>query len=345
MNATSVRLTTVAVGFAVAAVVLTGMLALVGFEATFAAVAAADRLVLASLLVVVACWFGVWAYTLSVVLGILGVEHTPVDAVVLFGNVVFANSVAPSTYLGGEPLAALLLSRYTGRDYETGFAAVASVDLLNYAPMLPLAGIGLLYVVTTAVVGRTVELALAFVFLVLLALVATVVVGWRRRDRLLAVAAVVLGGLSQKMDAVVPGVHAVSPATFERRLGRFAANVERVSGDHYSLGLSLVYSTAGWALLSGVLWLALYAIGHAVEPEVVLFVVPLGAVSNVLPLPGGLGSVEPVFVVLLVAMTGITAPDATAATLLYRSGTYWLPLLFGVVTVAVAHVPVPRPTN
>ncbi|MCU4740693.1 lysylphosphatidylglycerol synthase transmembrane domain-containing protein [Natronoglomus mannanivorans] len=345
MNTTGVRLTTVVVGFVVATVVLSVLFALVGFEATLAAVAAADRFVLASLLVVVACWFGAWTYTLSVVFGILEVDHTPIDAVVLFGNVVFANSVAPSTYLGGEPLAALLLSRHTGRDYETSFAAVASVDLLNYAPMLPLAGVGLLYVVTTTVVGRTVELALAFVFLVLLALVVTVAVGWRRRDRVLTVVAAVLGGLSQQMDAVVPGVYAVAPAAFERRLGQFVANVERVAGDHHNLGLALGYSTAGWVLLSGVLWLALYAVGHAVEPEVVLFVVPLGAISNVLPLPGGLGTVEPIFVVLLVAMAGIAPPDAMAATLLYRGGTYWLPLLFGAGTVAAAHAPIPRPTE
>jgi hypothetical protein len=50
----------------------------------------------------------------------------------------------------------------------------------------------------------------------------------------------------------------------------------------------IAYSTGSWLLLSSALWLTLYAVGYAVPPEVVLFLVPLSAIMNVLPLSGAL---------------------------------------------------------
>lgn len=337
MPSQSVGLATVVGGFAAAIGLLAAVLAVVGLERTLSVLAGADRLGLAALLCAVALWAVAWSYTLSIVLDVLGVAHGPADAGLLFGNLVFANSVAPSTYLGGEPLAAFLISRRAGTGYETGFAAVTSTDLLNYAPMVPLAGVGLLYVTTTAVVGGRTELALLAVFAALLALIAVVVVGWRRRDRAAVVLAAAIGGLSIRTSGVVPGVRPVRPAALEVRIGRFVREVESVADDRSTLALGLGYSALGWLSLSAALWFALYAVGHAVTPSIVIFAVPIAAVSNVLPVPGGIGGVESVLIVLLVAAAGVPAPAAAAATLLYRGGTYWLPLAAGGGTVILAH--------
>ncbi|WP_440771357.1 lysylphosphatidylglycerol synthase transmembrane domain-containing protein [Natronorubrum sp. DTA28] len=330
-----VRKTTVGVGFVIAIGLLVLVLSVVGVRDSLAAIAAANRLILASIFGIVVLWAIAWSRTLSIVLTILDVEHGVTDGVLLFGDILFANSIAPSTYLGGEPLAAYLLTRHTGIDYETSFATISSVDLLNYAPMVPLAGIGICYFTATAALGRRIELALVAVFAVFVLFVGAIVYGWRHRRRAVSGAAALLGGISSRMSAILPGVHAVSPENLERRLERFVEEVEQVTADRHNLKRGLAYSTGGWMLLSSALWFTLYAVGYAVPPEVVLFLVPLGAITNVLPLPGGLGSVESVFVLLLVTTAGVPAPEATAATLLYRAATYWLPLLFGVGTVMV----------
>lgn len=342
---TGVRLATIVGGFVAAGALLAAVLAVVGFERTLAVLAAADRIGLAALLVAVALWALVWSYTLSLVLDVLGVAHGPADAGLLFGSLVFANSVAPSTYLGGEPLAALLISRQAGTTYETGFAAVTSTDLLNYAPMVPLAGVGLLYVTTTAVVGQRTELALLAVFAGLLALIAVAVSGWRRRDRAAVALAGTIGGLSVRASRAIPGVRPIRPETLEVRIRTFVREVESVAGDRGSLALALAYSALGWLFLSAALWFALYAVGHAVSPAIVLFAVPIAAVSNVLPVPGGIGGVESVLIVLLVAAAGVPVPTAAAATLLYRGGTYWLPLVAGGGTVVLAHGPRREPVG
>ncbi|GAB7019921.1 hypothetical protein JCM18750_27820 [Halostagnicola bangensis] len=64
----------------------------------------ANRTVLVGVLLAVVCWVGAWSVTLSLVLQILDVEYGVADGILLFGNLLFANSIAPSTYLGGEPL-------------------------------------------------------------------------------------------------------------------------------------------------------------------------------------------------------------------------------------------------
>ncbi|WP_246998345.1 lysylphosphatidylglycerol synthase transmembrane domain-containing protein [Halosolutus gelatinilyticus] len=337
MTAAGVRVTTIAIGFIIAVGLVLVVFSAVGFRSTLAAISSASRLVIAAIFVAVTLWACAWAYTFSIVLGILDIEHGPVDAVLMFGNVLFANSVAPSTYLGGEPIAAFLLARHSDSDYETSFATVSSVDLLNYAPMVPLAGVGALYFTATAALGRRLELVLLAGFAAIATVIVGIAYGWRHRRQAVAATAGILGGISTRMSAIVPGIHAVSPPTLHRRLALFVDEVERVAVDRRNLRRALIFSTVGWVWLSLALWLAVYAVGRTVPPEVALFIVPLGAITNILPLPGGLGSVESVLILLLVATAGVPAATAAAATLLYRIATYWLPLLFGIGTVAISH--------
>ncbi len=132
-------------------------------------------------------------------------------------------------------------------------------------------------------------------------------------------------------------MRAVSVDRLRERLERFVDEVERVSADRRGVKRALGYSTAGWLCLSLALWLAVYAVGYEIPPELALFVVPIGAATNVLPFPGGLGTLEAVFILLLVATAGVPAVEAAAATLLYRAATYWLPLLFGLGAVVVSN--------
>jgi hypothetical protein len=59
--------------------------AAVGICETLAAIAAADRFVLATVVGIVALWAVTWSRTLSIVLAILDVEYGPLDGILLFG--------------------------------------------------------------------------------------------------------------------------------------------------------------------------------------------------------------------------------------------------------------------
>jgi uncharacterized membrane protein YbhN (UPF0104 family) len=86
------------------------------------------------------------------------------------------------------------------------------------------------------------------------------------------------------------------------------------------------------------LWLAFRAVGVPIPLSITLFVVPIGAIAGVTPLPGGAGGIESVLVVLLVAapLPGVTKSVALAAVVVFRGAVYWVPVVLGgVVTAAV----------
>jgi uncharacterized protein (TIRG00374 family) len=115
----------------------------------------------------------------------------------------------------------------------------------------------------------------------------------------------------------------------------FYRDLGRLSDQPRQLAVALAFSTAGWSCLVGSLWLSLFSLGYSVPVPALLVVIPLGAVASIAPLPGGLGGIEAVLVLLLVPTTGVPAAAAGAAVLVHRTGVYWLPVVLGGLSAAV----------
>ena len=101
-------------------------------------------------------------------------------------------------------------------------------------------------------------------------------------------------------------------------------------------------ATAGrWLLDFMTLLAALAAIGSYPRPSVVLLAFCAAkALGNIPVTPGGLGFVEAGMTAMLV-LAGVDPGDAVLATFAYRLFSYWLPLPFGLLGMALA----PRPTT
>jgi uncharacterized protein (TIRG00374 family) len=81
---------------------------------------------------------------------------------------------------------------------------------------------------------------------------------------------------------------------------------------------------------------ALAAIGSHPRPGLVLLAFCGAQVLAQIPVtPGGLGFVEAGLTAML-ALAGVSAGDAVLATFAYRLFSYWLPLPFGLVGLAIA---------
>lgn len=94
---------------------------------------------------------------------------------------------------------------------------------------------------------------------------------------------------------------------------------------------ALIAAVLNWLLDYGVLVAALFAIGSAPRPSLVLVAFAGSAVLGMIPItPGGIGFVEIGLVSMLTA-SGIPAQDATLATLAYRLFQFWLPIPAGAV--------------
>lgn len=95
-----------------------------------------------------------------------------------------------------------------------------------------------------------------------------------------------------------------------------------------SLALTLAYGTS--------LYLALLAVGLPTKlsllPQVLVLAIAGEEVANVAPTPGGLGATEAALVSGLL-IYGVAPETAVAGVLVYRFGTFWLPLAPGFVAL------------
>ncbi|QLK26414.1 flippase-like domain-containing protein [Natrinema zhouii] len=279
------------------------------------------------------CWLAAWSLMLRTVLGTLGVDLPLVRSFFVYSGAVFANNVTPFGQAGGEPIAALLISKVSGARYETSLVGIASVDVLNVIPSISLILVGVGYYATTAAIGERLETAVGSAVVLIGGIVLAMGLLWRYRDaiidRLPAIIAPRIGRL---------GLGRFDSETLEDdltdRMGRFFENIERIATDRWRLGAIIGLSLCGWLFQTVALLAAFAALGHSVPVYVLLFAIPLANVAGAAPLPGGLGGIEAAFVTLLVPTTGVAASAVTAAVLIFRGAVYWLPILIGGASVS-----------
>ncbi|WP_436345438.1 lysylphosphatidylglycerol synthase transmembrane domain-containing protein [Natronorubrum sp. FCH18a] len=279
------------------------------------------------------CWLAAWSLMLRTVLAALGVDVSMGKAFFVYAGAVFANNVTPFGQAGGEPVAALLISKVSDTQYETGLVGIGSVDVLNVVPSVSLILVGVGYYATTAAVGERLETAVGSAVALIAGIVVVMILVWRWRDalvdRLPAIVAPRIGRLGlERFDVET------LEADLSDRLGRFFENIERVATDRWHLAAAVGLSLAGWLFQVAALTAAFAALGYSVPPAVLLFVIPLANLAGAAPLPGGLGGIEAAFVTLLVPTTGIEASAITAAVLIFRGAIYWMPVAIGGASVS-----------
>jgi len=93
---------------------------------------------------------------------------------------------------------------------------------------------------------------------------------------------------------------------------------------------SVLGALVGWAFDIGTLWASFQAFGHAPPIAVLVMGYYVGTLANTLPLPGGIGGVEGGMIGSFLAF-GVNGSLAVLAVLAYRTISYWLPTIPGVI--------------
>ncbi|AWB27752.1 lysylphosphatidylglycerol synthase transmembrane domain-containing protein [Halococcoides cellulosivorans] len=318
------------VGFGAAVLVLAALLALVGAEDVITEFQKARPSVVLAVVVAATVWLSAWGLALQAVLGAMGVRIGPLRAIGVFTGAMFANNVTPFGQAGGEPVSALLISKATDCEYETGLAAIASIDVLHFMPSIGFAIVGLGVFGTRVVAGdQNLVAGLVAVTVLCLGFVLAAVAGWRYRYEIERQAERVVPGVVRRIVGIVPRVTPPSRANVRRRIGRFFDSIDRVASDPATLVRASVLSAIGWFALSMSLWLSLVAIGTTVPVVAVLVVIPLASILGMTPFPGGTGPVESGTVGLILSLTAASPAAATAAVVIHRGITYWGTTLAG----------------
>lgn len=274
-----------------------------------------------------------WSVGLFLVLDRLGRPVTLWTAVLLFSASGFLNSVTPFGQVGGDPPTAVLFGRAIGTDFETGLAAIGSVNALNRIAAVFLGLLGIAYLGSHVPAAMSLRTASVVVAALAIALALVLVAGWTYRDRLVEAAARLLTPLARALVVVVPGVSPPSRAEVERRGRRFVGAVDRLAAEPRLLAVVFGLSVAGQLAVASTLWVALAALGFDTPVAVVLLLIPLAKLAGVAPTPGGFGSAEALLTTLLVSTTPVHASVAGAAVLLYRACAFWFPSLVGGVAL------------
>ncbi|MFB6122979.1 MAG: YbhN family protein [Haloferacaceae archaeon] len=330
---TGEKLRATALGFAGALVVFALLFSFAGFDRLVAKLSRADASVVGLVFLATLGWLAAWGFALRVVLSVLGVSLSVFESFFVFTAAMFSNNVTPFGQAGGEPVTALLISEVGDTEYETGLAAIASVDTLNFVPSITIAIIGAGYFLTEVAFGtnRRLELAIAAVAVLAVGVPAVVYLGWQRRYELEARVVRGLTPLVRRVASHVPRVPVPTASGVERRINGFFRAIERVASNPRGLALALALSSLGWLCQMVGLWLAFQALQTPIPLSIALLVVPIGAIAGVTPLPGGAGGIESVLVVLLVAapLPLVTESVAVAAIVIFRGMVYWTPTVLG----------------
>lgn len=324
-----------ALGLLGVSVVLGALLYVVGVDAFLRELGRARSGLVALVVLTTLGWLAAWGYSLRTVLGIIGVKLSLSTAFFVLNGAVFANNITPFGQAGGEPVTALLISNTAAIEYERGLAAIASVDSLNVIPSTTLALIGAFYFATRASFSR--QLQYVIVSFVALVVVGTSVsyLAYRNQSRLRLGVIRLLTPIGQRLGRVVPGFTPPTREGIAARVRGFGTAIRRVARSRRGLVVALVASTAGWIFQMLGLWLAFLAIGSSIPFALLLFVVPMGAVAGITPLPGGAGGIEAMLVGLLSALTGAVALETIlAAVIIFRGVVYWLPTAIGGTVVS-----------
>lgn len=328
----------VLVGGVVAAGIFWVLASLVGINEFVHRVSTADTQLSGLLLLVIVGWLVAWSLSLYTILAALDRRASVFTSILVFASAMCVNNLTPFGQAGGEPITAYLISEVTGSDYETGLAAIAGVDTLNFFPSIALALVGFGYLVIEHTLGRRIELVAASLVVLGVGIPTFLYIGWRRRyvvhRYVTAILVPVVKATTRVLRLPIP-----SDSHIKNRITGFFASIERLVTDPRALTVALGFSTVGWLFQMLGLWIAFRSIGAPVPFSVIAFVIPIGALAGLTPLPGGAGGIEATltFLLVLLPFAAVTYQEALTAVILFRGIVYWLPVVFGgtvLVTVA-----------
>lgn len=309
-------------GFVVAGLLVYLLAAVVGFGAIRQAFARADPRWLAlaclSTLVGLVAWTKAW----QVVLSVVGIEVPFRRLVVTYLSGTFANYITPFGQAGGEPFIAFVLAQDTESSYEDSLAGVVIADLLNLLPFFNFAALGLATLLVSARLPAIIRPLAYGLTALAIAIPVIAYLGWNHREVVEAWTIRLLRPFLRRTSRVtVTGVR--------QRIDRFYTSLEVIAAEPRELAYALVFSYAGWLFFALPLYVSALTLGYHIAPMVVLFIVPASTIAGFVPTPGGLASVETALVVLLVALTALSANQAFALAMVYRLSSYWFALAVG----------------
>lgn len=244
---------------------------------------------------------------------------------------IFVNTAVPSAKVGGEPLRAYMFSKLGGVSMDKSFASVAADRAVDGIPFIAIIFSALAVVIFA---WELPPYAIALLFLAA-AFVAVIVISFLYVCMRPEPAKGLVQWLIRRLRGVISKFRPVKyvERKAEDFMEGFGHGARAILGNKMYVASALGLSSGYWLLTIFRMWVVFLALGYPVSLGTVGLAVALGLVLQAVPIPGGLGLVEGVYVLIFKA-AGIPAGLAFTAALLDRGISFWFTSLFSGAGVA-----------
>ncbi len=128
-------------------------------------------------------------------------------------------------------------------------------------------------------------------------------------------------------DSLIAGRHG---GRFANWAGAISVTIRATAALLFSFDWRLLAAFAYLWFDIAVLWICFVALGHSPPLTTVVLAYQIGYLSNVIPIPGGIGVLDGSFVGMFV-LFGVSGTVAASATLVYHAIALWIPATWGTV--------------
>lgn len=230
----------------------------------------------------------------------------------------FLNSITPLGRVGGEPLMAYLVSRNTDSEMEEVFSAIFSADIISAIPpytfmlggavfLLFFGSFNEIIIQSLYLVGLVIAFGSLFVYLL-----------WFKAGVIESAIARALDFVSSKL-----GRGEALAENAEERLEKVEENFRKIGEDPRRLFKLTALMHLSFVTEIVTMYLILYSLGVQPDFAPLYFVMPLAAVAELSPTPGGAGTYEAAMAGLLTVFFPVNLTIGVTAALLYQLTGFW----------------------
>lgn len=311
-------------GFVVATIILVVLLWVAGPEDVYSSIVEADfRFIVLSWVLGVFTillwslnWFNFFQY--------LDIDCSYFRSFQLFATGQFVNCVTPLGRFGGQPLMAYIVSKDQDSNYEKSLATVLSADTIALAPLLIFLLAGYIHFLVTGNFANTINTSAISLSLILAGGLSIGYVGWFKPGNLESGIFRFFNWFTGKTGIGVSYLEGL-----KNRLRNSEESLAKVGENPVVLFRGLLITIGALTAKTLSLITVFYAVGIQFNPMHAMLLVPLIALANISPTPGGAGTFEAAMTALILIIIDIETSTALTVAILYRLATYWVTVLVG----------------
>ena len=309
--------------------ILIAMILIIGPAKIISAVELADPWYLILAVLIQFAIYGLWTQRWSINVNSVDISIKKIHLLPMLLLGMAINNITPSARGGGEPIRGYILSKYSKTSFEKSFATVVADRGLDTFPFMVLAVLTIISLVlfmnlSDLVVIGLIAAVIALLIIFILALYMSINIEFGKKATLWLV------GIKKRISRKE---HSKLEENALTAIHGFQNSMRTMVKDRNVLMYGLPLSFVIWIMEIMRVYVVFLAFHVSVSPTVIAEVFIISTLLGMIPLlPGGLGAVDGVMIILFSA-AGIPPSISAAAPIVERLISFWMTTIIGTATL------------